>query len=63
MKKKDLKKLAEKIAEQELIIQQNSDEASVEKAKEKIMKFSGSVTDFQDLDLLDEMIQEILEKS
>ena len=61
MKKKDLQALAKKIAKAELCIQNDSDEDAVQKAKEDIMKYTSHVTDWQDLDLLDEMIQEILQ--
>jgi len=56
MKKKDLQALAKKIAKAELCIQNGSDEDAVQKAKEDIMKYTSHVTDWQDLDLLDEMI-------
>lgn len=63
MKKKDLQALAKKIAKAELCIQNDPDEENVQKAKEEIMKYTSHVTDWQDLDLLDEMIQEILQNS
>jgi len=56
MKKKDLQALAKKIAKAELCIQNDPDEEKVQKAKEEIMKYTSHVTDWQDLDLLDEMI-------
>lgn len=60
MKKKELKNLAEKIAEQEIIIQTSTDSAEVQAAQNEIMRLSSRVHDFQDIDTLDEMIQEIL---
>ena len=59
MKKKELKNLAQRIAKAELNIQNGID---VEKSKELIMRLSSSV-DFQDIDTLDEMIQELLKNS
>jgi len=56
MKKKDLQALAKKIAKAELCIQNSPDEDAIQKAKEDIMKYTSHVTDWQDLDLLDEMI-------
>ena len=56
MKKKELKQLAKKIADAERKIQQGTD---VEKSKELIMHLTSQV-DWQYLDQLDEMIQEIL---
>ena len=63
MKKKDLQALAKKIAKAELCIQNSLDENEVQRAKEDIMKYTSHVTDWQDLDLLDEMIQEILQNA
>lgn len=60
MKKKELKNLAEKIAKQEVIIQTSTDSAEVSAAQNEIMHLSSRVHDFQDIDTLDEMIQEIL---
>lgn len=60
MKKKELKNLAEKIAKQEVIIQTSTDSAEVQAAQNEIMRLSSRVHDFQDIDTLDEMIQEIL---
>ena len=63
MKKKELKKLAQKLAEAELIIEANESQDKVQQAKKQVIELTGSIKDFQDLDLLDEMIQEILKKS
>ena len=60
MKKKELKNLAEKIAKQEIIIQTSEDSAEIQAAQNEIMRLSSRVHDFQDIDTLDEMIQEIL---
>ena len=63
MKKKELKNLAKKIAECELIIQnKDSDPYDKEEARNQIFKLTGQIRDFSDLDLIDEMVQEILNK-
>lgn len=63
MKKKELKNLAEKIAEQELLIQKSKDNEIIQQAQNEIMRLSSRVHDFQDIDTLDEMIQNILSKT
>lgn len=60
MKKKELKNLAQKIAKQEVIIQNSNNSAEIQAAQEEIMRLSSRVHDFQDIDTLDEMIQDIL---
>ena len=62
MKKKELKSLAEKIAKCEYVIQNSNDNDAVQTAQSEIMRLSSRVHDFQDLDVIDEMVQEILEK-
>lgn len=62
MKKKELKNLAKKIAENEYILQSSNDEYEKQQAKEEILKISSGVHSFEDLDLLDELIQENLNK-
>ena len=62
MKRKELKNLAEKIAKQEYIIQTSNDNAVVQAAQEEIMRLSSRVHDFQDIDLIDEMVQDLLSK-
>lgn len=62
MKRKELKNLAEKIAKQEYIIQTSNDNVAVQAAQEEIMRLSSRVHDFQDIDLMDEMIQDLLSK-
>ena len=59
MKKKELKQLAQKIANAEINIQNGID---VDDSKELIMKLTNKV-DWQYLDQLDELIQQILCKS
>lgn len=60
MKKKELKNLAEKIAKQEYVIQTSNDDDKIQAAQNEIMRLTSRVRDFQDLDVIDEMIQEIL---
>lgn len=60
MKRKDLQSLAKKIAKAEQIIQTENDPTKIQQAKEDIMKYSSHV-DWQDVDLLDEMVQELLD--
>ncbi len=62
MKRKELKNLAEKIAKQEYIIQTSNDNVAVQAAQEEIMRLSSRVHDFQDIDLIDEMVQDLLSK-
>lgn len=63
MKKKELKQLAQKIAKAEIIVQTSEDKKAVAQAKNQIIELSGSITSMQDIDLLDEMVQEILNKT
>ena len=60
MKKKELKNLAKKIADCEYVIQNSKDSVAVQAAQEEIMRISSRVHDFQDIDLIDEMVQDIL---
>ena len=62
MKKKELKNLAKKITKYELILQNSTDEKEKKQAQSEIMKLSSEVHSFEDIDLLDEMIQELLKK-
>ena len=62
MKKKELKNLAKKIAKYELILQNSTDTKEKEQAQNEIMKLTSEVHSFEDIDLLDEMLQEFLEK-
>lgn len=62
MKKKELKNLAKKIVKYELILQDSTDEKEKKQAQSEIMKLSSEVHSFEDIDLLDEMIQELLKK-
>jgi short-subunit dehydrogenase involved in D-alanine esterification of teichoic acids len=60
MKKKELKSLAKRIAEAELIIQTSTDKKEINDAKWKIMDLSNQAIDLEDIAILDEMVQEIL---
>ena len=62
MKKKELKNLAKKIAKYESILQNSTDAKEKEQVQNEIMKLTSEVHSFEDIDLLDEMIQEFLEK-
>lgn len=62
MKKKELKNLAKKIADCEYVIQNSKDEYAVQQAQNEIMRLSGGVHSFEDLDLIDTMVQELLAK-
>ncbi len=63
MKKKELKKLAQRIANCELIISdENSSNAQVAKAKDEIMSISGSLTPL-DMMVVDEIVQDILNEN
>ena len=60
MKQKELKNLAKKIAKQERILANSDDPNEIEAAQAEIMRLSKQIHDFQDLDLIDEMVQEML---
>lgn len=63
MKRKELKKLAEKIAKNELIIQTSDDEKAIKRAENEILELSGHVTSLENMTAIDEIVQEILEKN
>lgn len=60
MKKKELKTLAKRIAELEKVIQANEDADAVNEAKNTEITLIGKITDFSDLDLLDDMVQKYM---
>ena len=62
MKKKELKNLAKKVADCEYIIQTSNDSYEKNKAQDEIMRLSSMVHSFEDLDVMDEMVQELLAK-
>lgn len=60
---KHLKRLAYKIADFEYIIQNSKDEKEIKKAKNSIMLLAKAVPlGLKEMVILDEMVQEILEK-
>ena len=56
MKKKELKKLAEKIWALETIVETSDDPQEIKKAKEKILRISGGINP-EDMIAIDEIIQ------
>ena len=62
MKTKELKNLAKKIANAELIVQTSEDPQAVRKAHNQIMELSSHVHSLDDITTIDEMVQEILGK-
>lgn len=62
MKNKELKNLAQKIAKCEMIIQEGGDEGEILRAQEEIMKLSSHIKNFEDIVIIDEMVQDILKK-
>ena len=62
MRNKELKNLAQKIAKCEMIIQEGGDEGEVLRAQEEIMKLSSHIKNFEDIVIIDEMVQDILKK-
>lgn len=63
MKKKELKNLAQKIAKAEMIIQTSDNAKAIAKAERDIMELSGHVDTIEDMVIIDEMVQDILEKN
>lgn len=63
MKLKELKNLAQKIAKYELILQTSDDKSQRAEAERQIMALSGRVDKLEDMVVLDELIQDILEKN
>ena len=62
MKRKELKNLAKKIAQEEYILQTSTDIDERQQARDEILKISSGIHSFEDLDVLDEMVQEFLKK-
>ena len=61
MKMKERKNLAKKIAKQQRIIQTSDDKEAVKQAEQEIMKLSGQVQNWEDILIIDELVQELLE--
>ena len=62
MKKKELKRIAEKIAKAEYVVQTSSDPKQIKRAQQEIMDLSGTVDSLDDIAIVDELVQEILSK-
>lgn len=62
MKKKELKNLAQKIAKAELIIQTSDDPKAIKRAEQEIMSLSGQVDNLEDMVIIDELVQDLLNK-
>ena len=62
MKTKELKNLAKKIANAELVVQTSEDPQVVRKAYNQIIELSRQVHSLDDITTIDEMVQEILGK-
>lgn len=62
MKKKELKNLAQKLAESEYTIQHSKNKEEIRNAQQNIMQITSKIHDFSDLDQIDEMVQDILSK-
>ena len=62
MKTKELKNLAKKIANAELIVQTSDDPQAIHKAQNQIMELSSHVNSLDDITTIDEMVKEILGK-
>ena len=60
MNVKEIKKIAKKIVEQELIIQNTADPHERRQAQNEIMRITNSVRNEEDLFIIDEYIQEFL---
>lgn len=63
MKTKELKNLAKKIAQAELVVQTSTDKDQIYKAQNQIMEYSSHVDSLEDITIIDEMVQEILSKT
>lgn len=63
MKKKELKILAKKLAEAELIMRNSDNKEDIKKSKETIFKIGYQLSSFEDMCYVDELVQEILKSS
>lgn len=62
MKMKERKNLAKKIAKCQRIISTSEDKDAVKQAEAEIMKLSGQVQNWEDILVIDELVQELLEE-
>lgn len=60
MKQKELKNLAKKVAKLETDYQATDSSDEKRKIEQELMKISASVHDFEDLAVLDELVQDLL---
>ena len=63
MKQKEIKNLAKKIAQQEIILQTTQDLNEKARAEKEIVKLSACVKSIEDMVALDEAIQDLLTKN
>ena len=63
MKRKEIKNLAKKIGEQELIIKNADDPKVIARAQDLITELGAKVESFEDMIMLDEAIQDFLNKN
>lgn len=63
MKQKDLKNFAKQIVEAEKIIKANEDKQKVYQAQQKVMDITNRLDSLDDILLLDELVQEIMDKN
>lgn len=61
MKAKEIKNLAKKIAQQEMIIQRSNSEEEKRQAEKEIVKLSSSIKNLNDMIAVDEAVQEFLD--
>ena len=60
MKKKDIKKIAQKIAEAEYVIQTSNDHYACAEAQKEIINLTNKIDDLDAMCEIDDMVQEIL---
>ena len=63
MKQKELKNFAKQIVEAEKIIEANEDKQKVYQAQQKVMDITNRLDSLDDILLLDELVQEIMNKN
>lgn len=63
MKRKELKNFAKQIVEAEKIIKANEDKQKVYQAQQKVMDITNRLDSLDDILLLDELVQEIMDKN
>lgn len=63
MKQKELKNFAKQIVEAEKIIKANEDKQKVYQAQQKVMDITNRLDSLDDILLLDEFVQEIMDKN